>query len=64
MFGKDHPETISTRHNLGEMYMMWNKPDQAKELFDENIELMNAKNQKEKESVSAAMKDEPNKFWS
>jgi len=23
-FGEDHPETIATRHNIGEMYVMWN----------------------------------------
>ena len=28
-FGPDHPETMATRHNLGELYVMWGKPDKA-----------------------------------
>jgi len=36
-FGEDHPETVATRHNLGELYIEWGKPDQGKELFEKNI---------------------------
>ena len=27
--GEDHPDTIATRHNLGELYTVWNKPERA-----------------------------------
>jgi tetratricopeptide (TPR) repeat protein len=29
LLGEDHPETLSTRHNLGELYISWNKPERA-----------------------------------
>ena len=29
MFGDEHPETCATRHNLGELYVIWNKPSKA-----------------------------------
>lgn len=32
-FGADHPETMATRHNIGELYVMWNKPEKASEYF-------------------------------
>lgn len=48
-FGADHPETMATRHNLGEMFVSWAKPDQAKEYFNMNVELMAKKSDKEKE---------------
>ena len=28
-FGEDYPETIASRHNLGEMYVMQGQPDRA-----------------------------------
>ena len=28
-FGAEHPETCATRHNIGELYVMWNNPDKA-----------------------------------
>ena len=28
-FGEDHPEACATRHNIGELFVSWNKPDRA-----------------------------------
>ena len=44
LLGEDHPDTLSTRHNLAELYISWNKPDQAQELLNLNVELMEKKN--------------------
>ena len=49
LFGTDHPETMATRHNLGELYVLWNKPDKAQEFFNLNVELMQKKSDQEKE---------------
>ena len=53
-FGADHPETMATRHNLGELYISWAKPDKAQEYFEQNVELMQKKSEKEKLEQSAA----------
>lgn len=53
-FGQDHPETMATRHNLGELYVMWGKPDKAQEYFSENVDLMAKKSEKEKAEQGAA----------
>jgi hypothetical protein len=34
---------MATRHNLGELYVMWGKPDKAKEFFSINVDLMEKK---------------------
>ena len=39
-FGAEHPETCATRHNLGELLVSWNRPDQAQEYFKENLTIM------------------------
>lgn len=45
---------MATRHNLGEMYVSWAKPEKAKEWFDINVDLMNKKSEAEKEAQAAA----------
>ena len=54
-FGAEHPETCATRHNIGELYVMWNNPDKAAQYFNENVEIMERKSAKEKEFHQAAM---------
>ena len=54
LFGLEHPETFATRHNLGELYIMWGKPDKAQEYFILNVELLEKKSAKEKELHEAA----------
>lgn len=39
---------MATRHNLGELYIMWGKPEKAQEFFNTNVELMAKKSEKEK----------------
>lgn len=29
LLGEDHPDSLSTRHNLAELYIEWGKPDSA-----------------------------------
>ena len=29
LFGEEHPDTCATRHNLGELFVMWGKPEKA-----------------------------------
>ena len=31
MLGDEHPETMATRHNLGELFLAWDKKEQAME---------------------------------
>lgn len=59
-FGADHPETMATRHNLGELYVTWAKPDQAQEYFSQNVELMQKKTEKEKELQAASREHSDN----
>jgi hypothetical protein len=33
LLGEEHPDTCATRHNLGELFVMWGKPEKAKEYF-------------------------------
>lgn len=51
LLGEDHPETLSTRHNLGELYVTWNKPKRAQEYLNKNVELMEKKNQQQKDAI-------------
>jgi tetratricopeptide (TPR) repeat protein len=38
--GEDHPDAIAVRHNIAELYVIWAKPDKAKEYLQKNIEIM------------------------
>ena len=38
--GEEHPDSIATRHNIGEVYLEWGKEDKAKEMFDKNVEIL------------------------
>ena len=60
LLGNDHPETLATRHNLAELYITWNKPEQAQELLNKNIELMEKKSHTEAEATKKAMKENKN----
>mmetsp|Transcript_4218 Transcript_4218/g.7162 ORF Transcript_4218/g.7162 Transcript_4218/m.7162 type:complete len:93 (-) Transcript_4218:49-327(-) len=42
ILSENHPEVMATRHNLGELFIEWGKPERARELFDKNVDLMNA----------------------
>lgn len=57
LLGEDHPETLSTRHNLGELYIAWNKPERAQELLNKNIELMEKKSEQQREAIKQAQKN-------
>ena len=35
LLGEGHPDCLATRHNLGELYTTWGKPEQAKEYLEE-----------------------------
>jgi tetratricopeptide (TPR) repeat protein len=54
LFGDDHPETISTRHNIGELYVEWGKPEQAQEMFELNVSHMEKLNKDEREANEEA----------
>lgn len=54
LLGEDHPDSLSTRHNLAELYISWNKPEQAQELLNLNVELMEKKNKEQKEAAKEA----------
>lgn len=54
--GQDHPNTIATRHNIGELYTQWGKPTKAQKYYNENIELMERKEAREIEKHGAAVK--------
>jgi tetratricopeptide (TPR) repeat protein len=43
LLGEDHPDSLSTRHNLAELYIEWGKPESAQEFLNKNVELMEAK---------------------
>ena len=43
LFGEAHPETCATRHNRGELYVMWGKPEKGQEYFQKNFEEMEKK---------------------
>ena len=60
IFGDDHPETLTTRHNIGELYVEMGKPELAKELFDENLAIMEKKTSEEKELYDEAENDTKN----
>ena len=61
LLGEDHPDSLSTRHNLAELYIEWGKPDSAQEYLNKNIELMEAKSKAQKEAIEQTMKnDGPN----
>lgn len=38
LFGKKHLQTIGTRNTLGELYILWGKPEMAKTYLEENNE--------------------------
>jgi tetratricopeptide (TPR) repeat protein len=50
IFGAEHPETCTTRHNLGELFIEMGKNDEAKEMFEENLALMEKKTAEEREA--------------
>ena len=52
--GEEHPETCAVRHNMGQLYEDWEKPEQAKQFFDKNVEVMSKRVDKEKEGAQAA----------
>ena len=61
LLGEDHPDSLSTRHNLAELYIEWGKPDSAQEYLNKNIELMEAKSKAQQEAIQQARKnDGPN----
>ena len=57
LLGDDHPETLATRHNLAELYIVWNRPEAAQELLDTNIALMEKKSHSDAKATEAAMKE-------
>ena len=58
LMGEDHPDTIATRHNIAELYIIWAKPDKAQEYLQKNIDLMEKKDKESKEDEEAARKEE------
>jgi hypothetical protein len=46
--GPDHPDCIATRHNIAELYIQWANPEKAQEYLQKNIEVMEARNEKDK----------------
>ena len=38
--GPSHPDAISVRHNIGELYTTWGKPEEAKMILEENVKYM------------------------
>ena len=40
LIGEDHPETLTSRHNMAELFVEMKKPERAQELFDMNVTLM------------------------
>jgi tetratricopeptide (TPR) repeat protein len=50
IFGAEHPETCTTRHNIGELYIEMGKHEEAKAMFEENLTLMEKKTQEEREA--------------
>lgn len=48
LLGPAHPETIAVRHNIGELYNAWGKPDEGKPYLETNIKYMNEINEQQK----------------
>mmetsp|Transcript_37524 Transcript_37524/g.45688 ORF Transcript_37524/g.45688 Transcript_37524/m.45688 type:complete len:102 (-) Transcript_37524:61-366(-) len=53
-FGPEHPETCATRHNLAELLIKMNQPEKAQMYFKQNVEILQKKNEREKEEAEAA----------
>ena len=49
LLGNHHPDTIATRHNLGELYTVWGKPEQAKIYIEDNLMYMEELKKKQQE---------------
>jgi tetratricopeptide (TPR) repeat protein len=48
LMGEDHPESMVTRHNLGELHLAMGKKQTAMEYLQKNVDLMEKKNQAQK----------------
>lgn len=57
--GEDHPDTCAVRHNIAELYVMWAKPDKAKEFISRNIEVMEKRTKEDKEMADEVNADSP-----
>jgi len=49
--GEDHPEAMVTRHNLAELFIAWDKTEQAQELLNRNVALMERRNDEQKKAA-------------
>lgn len=51
LLGPKHPETIAVRHNLGDLYMTWEKTDKGREMLELNVKYMDElKEEQEREA--------------
>ena len=55
LLGEDHPESMVTRHNLAELFIAWGKPEQATELLNKNVALMERRNDEQKKAAQHRM---------
>jgi hypothetical protein len=47
ILGKKHLQTIGTRNTLGELYILWGKPEMAKAYLEENNEYIKELNEQQ-----------------
>lgn len=59
LLGEGHPETLSTRHNLAELFVEMSRPERSQELFQKNVDMMQ-QNSKEQDHVVEQAKKEGN----
>ena len=55
LLGEDHPESMVTRHNLAEIIIAWDKTEQAQELLNRNVALMERRNDEQKKAAQERM---------
>lgn len=61
--GPTHPDSIAVRHNLGDLYTMWGKPEEARVYLEDNLkhmEELKERQRKAQESVKEQHKKECN----
>ena len=51
LLGEDHPDSLTTRHNLAELLLEQKKETRALELLNKNVELMEKKSQADKDAI-------------
>ncbi len=61
--GEDHPDCIATRHNIAELYIQWANPEKAQEYLQKNIDLMEARNERDKAEREASSKQKENSYF-